>query len=130
MVDYHDAVALRQRRAVFRIGRVYHDDRAVPARGRPRLDFDLEPLRHHLASGAQPVGGGDTLHDLAIRALSRIPGFEQEKVVDLTALVKAGRNLSSSIHALKAIPIKHWPKNEIRPMVDNLVGYLSEIPAS
>ena len=74
------------------------------------------------------VGGGETLHDLAIQALSRIPGFEQEKVVDLTALVKAGRNISSAIHALQAIPVKYWPKNEIRPMVDNLVGYLSEIP--
>ena len=74
------------------------------------------------------VGGGDTLHDLAIQALSRIPGFQKEKVVDLTALVKAGRNRSSAIHALRAIPVKNWPANEIRPMVDNLVGYLSEIP--
>ena len=74
------------------------------------------------------VQGGETLHDVAIRAFSEIPGHEREKVTDLTALVKAGRSRDSAIHALRAIPMKNWPAKEVRPLVDNLVGYLSEIP--
>ena len=74
------------------------------------------------------VGGGATLHDVAIQALSEIPGHQQDKVVDLTALVKAGRSRGAAIHALSSIPVKHWPQAEVRPLIDNLVGYLSEIP--
>ena len=74
------------------------------------------------------VEGGETLHDVAIRAFAEIPGHEQEKVTDLTALVKAGRSRDAAIRALRAIPTKNWPVNEVRPLVDNLVGYLSEIP--
>ena len=40
MVNHHDALALRQRCAVFRVGRIHHDERAVPAFGRPLLDFE------------------------------------------------------------------------------------------
>ena len=74
------------------------------------------------------VQGGETLHDVAIRAFAEIPGHEQEKVTDLTALVKAGRSRDAAIRALRVIPTNIWPAKEVRPLVDNLVGYLSEIP--
>ena len=74
------------------------------------------------------VGGGETLHDVAIRALASIPGHEVQKIRDLTELVKAGKHRASAIRALRGIPQKYWPERDAGPLVDNLVGYLSEIP--
>jgi putative heme-binding domain-containing protein len=76
------------------------------------------------------ISGGETLHDTAIKALSSVPGREVDKVNAFTSLVKAGRNRPSSFEALLQIPIEHWPDKKIRPMLDNLVGFLTEIPAS
>ncbi|MCH7689291.1 MAG: c-type cytochrome, partial [Planctomycetes bacterium] len=75
------------------------------------------------------VSGSETLHDVAIRSLASIPGHEKEKFIDLAALLKAGKHRDSAIRVLRGIPQKHWSQNEIRPLVDNLIGYLSEIPA-
>jgi len=80
--------------------------------------------------GSLSVGGGETLHDVAIAALSSIPGHDARKVTDLAALLKAGRHQSSTIRALRAVAVKKWPATEIGPVVDNLVGYLSGMPAS
>ena len=73
--------------------------------------------------------GGKTLHDVAISALASIPGYESEKFVSLASLVAAGRHRTSAIRALREIPAGDWDKPLIRPLVDNLVGYLSEMPA-
>ena len=73
--------------------------------------------------------GGETLHDVAIRALAVIPGHEAEKVTDLASLIKAGKHRRSAITVLRGIPQKGWPQKQIRPLVDNLVGYLSQMPA-
>ncbi len=75
------------------------------------------------------VGGGETLHDVAIRSLGSIPGNEEQKFTDLTALVKSGLNRPAAIRTLRGIAAENWPGKEIRPLVDNLVGYLSEMPA-
>ncbi len=75
------------------------------------------------------VGGGESLHDVAIRCLASIPGHEEEKCRDLTALVKSGNHRASAIQTLRTIPVERWPREVIRPLVDNLIGYLSEIPA-
>lgn len=75
------------------------------------------------------ISGGENLHDVAVRAMGAIPGHESQKVSDLAELIKAGKQRVSAIRVLKNIPVKQWPKKEIRPLVDNLVGYLSEIPA-
>ena len=83
-----------------------------------------------IPSSALSVGGGETLHDVAIGALASIPGHDAQKVTDLAALVKAGRNRPSAIRALRGVAVKNWPAIEIGPVVDNLVGYLSGMPAS
>ncbi len=75
------------------------------------------------------IQGSETLHDVAIRALDSIPGHEIAKVNSLAKLVKQGRNRPSAIRALRNIPIENWPDIQIRPMLDNLVGYLSNMPA-
>jgi putative heme-binding domain-containing protein len=75
------------------------------------------------------TGGGQTLQDIAIAALASIPGHEAEKVRDLSSIVRTGRNRSSAIRILRTVPPKQWPKKEVRPMVDALVAYLSQVPA-
>lgn len=75
------------------------------------------------------LSGGETLHDIAIGSLASIPGHDQEKVHDLCSLVKAGLHRPAAIRALGSVPVDTWPAPDVRPLVDNLIGYLSEIPA-
>ncbi|MEQ8788315.1 MAG: GDSL-type esterase/lipase family protein [Pirellulaceae bacterium] len=75
------------------------------------------------------TGGGQTLHDVAISALASIPGRDTEKVRDLSAIVRSGRNRTSAIRVLRSIAVEKWPKKEVRPVVDALVAYLSQVPA-
>ncbi|MAG92417.1 MAG: dehydrogenase [Planctomycetaceae bacterium] len=85
--------------------------------------------KQKIAADRLSVTGGETLHDVAIRSLVSIPGHEQEKVRDLASLIKAGRHRASAIKALRTVPPQQWPEKQVRPLVDNLVGYLTEIPA-
>ncbi len=83
-----------------------------------------------IPTGKLLVSGGDNLHDAAIAALRTIPGHDTEKFLDLTRLIKAGRNRTSAILAIRQIPKQAWKQEQARPLVDNLVEYLSNIPAS
>jgi putative heme-binding domain-containing protein len=74
-------------------------------------------------------GGKDTLHDVAIRSLASIPGHEAEKFQDLVALIKADRNRTTAISVLRTLGEQHWAAKELPGLADNLVGYLSGIPA-
>jgi len=76
------------------------------------------------------VAGGETLHDVAIRTLKHIPGHEVEKFRDLARLLQLGRHRTSAIRAIQEIPSEHWPQRLARTLVDNLMAYVSEIPAS
>ncbi len=75
------------------------------------------------------VQGDDTIQDLAIRTLSAVPGHDADKFRDLAAVIKAGKNRTTAIRAIQVIPEQHWDAKQIRPLADNLVAYLSEIPA-
>ncbi len=74
-------------------------------------------------------GGTENLHDVAIRSLASIPGHESEKFADLSKLIRTGRNRTSAIDGLRAIPEEHWPDKGLGGLIDNLVGYLSAMPA-
>ena len=77
------------------------------------------------------IGGGEeTVHDVAIRALTAIPGHEAEKFADLVALVKADRHRPAAIAVLQTIPEKARAVREVPELVDNLLGYLSSMPAA
>jgi putative heme-binding domain-containing protein len=75
------------------------------------------------------AGGTETIHDLAIRAARAIPGFEKEKFGDWTRLIKTDRSKAAAIAALRDLPETSWDAKEIPGLTDNLVGYLSSIPA-
>lgn len=85
--------------------------------------------KQKIASTSLSVGGGETLHDVAIRALASIPGNDEAKFVSLASLVSAGKNQPSAIKALRVIPDGSWPDGQIRPLIDNLIGYLTSMPA-
>ena len=74
-------------------------------------------------------GGTENLHDIAIRSLASMPGHEAEKFSDLSTLIRAGRNRTSAIDGLRAIPEENWPDQGLGGLIDNIVGYLSAMPA-
>lgn len=88
-------------------------------------DFDWQKI----PSASLSVSGGETLHDVAIRALASIKGNESRKFSALSSLIAKGKNRPSAITALSGINTESWPTKDIRPLADNIVGYLSEIPA-
>lgn len=75
------------------------------------------------------VSGAQSLQDVAIIALATIPGRDAEKFNALAKVLAAGRNHASAIAALKTIPPSGWNESEIKPLVNNLIGYLSSMPA-
>lgn len=74
-------------------------------------------------------GGTSTIHDLAILSLGSIPGNEAALFNDLANLMKAGRHRSSAISVLSKMPVKFRNADRISGLVDNTIGYLSEMPA-
>ncbi len=86
--------------------------------------FQKQPLPGERLS----ADDGETLHDIAIRSLVHIPGHGAEKFNDLAALVKADRHRAAAVSALRSIPEADWNDAQVRPLVDNLVGYLTSFP--
>ncbi len=87
--------------------------------------FEQQPI----APESLSVSGGESLHDVAIRALASIPGQETEKFNALASLIATGKSRDAAVEAIQSIPDSAWPESQIRPLADNLVGYLSEMPA-
>ena len=85
--------------------------------------------KQRIPAGNLSVSGSETLHDLAIRALASIPGHDEDKFTALSSLIAAGRNRPTAIAAMRGIPPEALAQRQVRPLVDNLVGYLSDIPA-
>lgn len=75
------------------------------------------------------VAGEDSLHDVAIRALASIPGREGEKFEALCSLVAAGKSQAAAIDAIRGISSSDWKKEEVKPLMNNIIGYLSALPA-
>ncbi|MCE9629516.1 MAG: HEAT repeat domain-containing protein [Planctomycetia bacterium] len=90
-------------------------------------DLPRQPLG---ADRLATVVGVDTVHDVAIRSLRSIPGHGAEKFRDLDALIKAGRSRATAIEALGGIPEKDWSQAELPELADNVVGFLTSIPAA
>ncbi len=86
--------------------------------------------KQDVAKDRLSVSSGETIHDFAINSLAAIPGHEAEKFDALITLLKAGRQRTSSIKALSLIPADAWPPAQLQPLADNLVSYLTELPAA
>ena len=85
--------------------------------------------KQKIAAGALSLnGGGETIHDHAIRSLASIPGYGAEKFQDLVSLVKSDRSRAAAISLLSTVPAQDWSSKELPGLVDNIIGYLSNIP--
>ena len=82
-----------------------------------------------IAADRLSISGGESLHDVAIRALMSIPGYETDKFDALASLIAQGKSRSTAVQAIGQLPESAWTESQIRPLADNLVGYLSEMPA-
>ena len=86
--------------------------------------------RQKIAANRLSVSGGEeTLHDLAIQTIASIPGHGPEKFRDLVQLIKADRSRTSAIGVLQSVPEQDWVQKDLPGLVDNIVGYLSAMPA-
>ncbi|MBC8351073.1 MAG: c-type cytochrome [Planctomycetes bacterium] len=85
--------------------------------------------KQKIAPQSLSISGGETLHDVAIRALGSIPEHDEAKFTALASLVAAGKNQPASIKALRGVQAESWPQQQIRPLVDNLIGFLTSMPA-
>jgi len=71
--------------------------------------FDKQPIPADKLS----ISGGETLHDVAIRALTSIPGNEAEKFKSLASLIAKGKSLPAAVQAIRQIPAEAWMANQI-----------------
>ena len=74
-------------------------------------------------------GTGETLHDVAIRSLASIPGHANEKFAELAKLIRTNRSRAAAISVLRTVPESAWPEKGLNGLADNLMGYLTEMPA-
>ena len=71
----------------------------------------------------------ESIHDLAIEALVSIPGNDKDKFDRLVTSIAAGRSRESAIAAIGSLPAAAYNSKEVKPLVDNIIGYLTEMPA-
>ncbi|MDB4399639.1 PA14 domain-containing protein, partial [bacterium] len=74
------------------------------------------------------IGGGETLREVAIRALVSIPGRDAEKFAVLNRLIASGEFQPAAINALRQLSADSWNVADIKPLVNNIIGYLSTLP--
>ena len=86
--------------------------------------------KQKIAADRLAVSGGETLHDVAIRALASIPGQEAKKFGDLAKLIQSGKHRAVAIEALLGIDESHWQAKALPTLANNLIGFLSDMPAS
>lgn len=86
--------------------------------------------KQKIAASSLSVGTqANSIHDVAIRSLGAIPGNEAQLFHDMADLMKAGRHRHSAVGVLANLPQQHWAPERLPVLADNLVGFLSEIPA-
>jgi len=83
-----------------------------------------------IAPESLSVMGDESIHDIAVRVLASIPGHDAARVNELAALMKAGKSRAAVVNTLRTIPVTEWPQTAVRTVTDNLIGYLSEMPAA
>ena len=89
-----------------------------------------QKLAHQRIAGEQLIlPAGESIHDLAIQAMASIQGNEKDKFNRWVASIAAGRNQKAAIDALNTLPATAYDSKEVKPLVDKVIGYLSEMPA-
>ena len=79
------------------------------------------------------LGGGSPaslLRRAAMNALTYVRGREAVTFKALAHFVHANEDRTAAIQALQRIPAAEYPTEEVRPLLDDLVGYVKSIPTT
>src|SRR5262249_5550675 len=77
--------------------------------------------------------GGDPaslLRESAMIAVASVVGHETETFTTLAKFIQKGDDRDASIRAIRRIPKSAWPKDQVRPLLEALLAYVSKLPAS
>ncbi|MPZ17960.1 MAG: hypothetical protein GEV06_08620 [Luteitalea sp.] len=85
-------------------------------------------LNEQSASGGSSSGAATNVRASAIRALSHVPGHDAEIFSRLAGLIRDGSDQAAAIEAIRRRPQERWPRPQIAPLAQSLVGYAGEIP--
>ncbi len=89
---------------------------------RTALYPQIEPLLHQ----ANPA----EVRRAAISAIATVPGRESEVFKTLALLVQADVEKPAALASLQRISRKHWPKDEVEPLLGHLLKELQDTPAT
>jgi putative heme-binding domain-containing protein len=97
----------------------------VPLVGNPQLERELYPkVRSLLDRATNPH-----IRHAAIVALVSTAGHEEEEVLSLLAnFVQQGTDTDSAIAALRQMRSEKWPRDQIGPLADHVVQYITSSP--
>jgi putative heme-binding domain-containing protein len=78
------------------------------------------------------VGGGSTeqaVRRSAMTALTSVRGKEPETFKALAHFVRDDADRHPAVVALQRIPAAYWPKEEVKPLLEDLLAYVRKVPA-
>jgi putative heme-binding domain-containing protein len=64
----------------------------------------------------------------AMNALASVRGQEAETFKALVPFVKKDGDRHAAVKALQRIPVRYWPKEEAKPLLDSLLAYVRKVP--
>ncbi|HJT77749.1 MAG TPA: PVC-type heme-binding CxxCH protein, partial [Gemmataceae bacterium] len=81
---------------------------------------------------AYEVGGDDPeriVRREAMRALTSVRGKEADTFKALARFVGSDADRDAAVQALERIPVRDWPKEDARPLLDQVLAYVRKVPA-
>jgi putative heme-binding domain-containing protein len=70
-----------------------------------------------------------TVRHAAMLALTSVRGQEGPTFKALATFARDGSDRAAAVAALQRIPVRDWPKEEAKPLLDSLLGYVRTVPA-
>jgi putative heme-binding domain-containing protein len=64
----------------------------------------------------------------AMNALVSVRGEEEQTFKTLARFIREDRDRQAAIQALERIPAAHWPKDEVRPLLDSILAQIRAVP--
>src|SRR5262249_46752049 len=56
-------------------------------------------------------------------------GHEAEVFTELAKFVRQGTDRDAAVRAVRRVPRSAWPKDQVRPLLDSVLAYMSKLPA-
>jgi putative heme-binding domain-containing protein len=78
------------------------------------------------------IGDGDahgSIRRAALASITFVRGKEIETAKTLARMVRQSIDRPAAIRALQRVPASYWPADEIRPLLESILAYVSGLPA-